>query len=165
MYLKTPLDQYEYMQMLLKLFPDDIIDHYNLHEKALNGYVYMEIWRGMSGLPQAGILANKLLCQHLGQHGYFEVQHTPSLWKHLSRPIWFNLICAPTTLVSNTLVMRISSTSFVHYALKHTKLLTIGLAISTAVLISSGNMTNVRLTLPCPSMQSRTSPVTTICHR
>jgi hypothetical protein len=29
--------------MLLKLFPDDIIDHYNLRENALNGYVYVEI--------------------------------------------------------------------------------------------------------------------------
>ena len=43
MYLETPLDWYKYMQMPLKLFPDDIIQHYNLQEKALNGYVYMEI--------------------------------------------------------------------------------------------------------------------------
>ncbi len=27
--------------MPLKLFPDDIVEHYNLTEKALNGYVYM----------------------------------------------------------------------------------------------------------------------------
>jgi hypothetical protein len=32
MYLQIPLDQYEYIQMPLKLFPDDIIDHYNLRE-------------------------------------------------------------------------------------------------------------------------------------
>jgi hypothetical protein len=79
MYLETPLDQYEYMQMPLKLYSDDIIDHYNLREKALNGYVYMEIQHGVYGLPQAGILAIKLLCQHLGRHGYFKVQHTPGL--------------------------------------------------------------------------------------
>ncbi len=41
MYLKTPLNRYKYMQTPLKLFLDDIIDHYNLHEKALNGYVHM----------------------------------------------------------------------------------------------------------------------------
>jgi hypothetical protein len=29
--------------MPLKLFLDDIIDHYNIGEKALNGHVYMEI--------------------------------------------------------------------------------------------------------------------------
>jgi hypothetical protein len=51
----------------------------------------MEIQHGMYGLPQAGILANKLLRQCLGWHGYFKVQHMPSLWKHVSSPIWFNL--------------------------------------------------------------------------
>jgi len=45
----------------------------------------------MYGLPQAGILANKLLRKLLGRHSYFEVQHTPGLWKHVSRPVWFNL--------------------------------------------------------------------------
>ncbi len=66
MYLKTLLNQYKYMQMPLKLFPDGIIQHYNLQEKALNGYVYMEIRCGMYGLPQASILANKLLRKRLG---------------------------------------------------------------------------------------------------
>jgi hypothetical protein len=79
------------MQMPLKLFPDDIIGHYNLCERALNSYVYMEIWRSMYGLPQVGILANKPLRQFLGQHGYFEVQHPPGLWKHVSKLIKFNL--------------------------------------------------------------------------
>jgi hypothetical protein len=77
--------------MPLSLFPNDIIAHYNLLEKVLNGFVYMEIHRGMYGLPQAGILANKLLKKRLACHGYFEVPHTPGLWKHISRPIWFNL--------------------------------------------------------------------------
>jgi hypothetical protein len=51
----------------------------------------MEIRQGMYSLPQAGILATKLLQQRLGRHGYFEVQHMPGLWKHISHPIWFNL--------------------------------------------------------------------------
>jgi hypothetical protein len=45
----------------------------------------------MYSLPQAGILANKLLQQRLGLNGYFEVQHMPDLWKHVSEIIWFNL--------------------------------------------------------------------------
>jgi hypothetical protein len=106
--------------MPLKLFHDDIIDHYNLCEKALNGFVYMGIWCGMYGLPQAGILANKLLPQCLGQHGYFGVQHTPGFWKHNSQPIWFNLC------INDFGVKYISDEN-----LKHTKLLRIGLAIST----------------------------------
>jgi hypothetical protein len=42
-------------------------------------------------LPQAGILANKLLKKRLTRHGYFEVPHMPGLWKHISRPVCFNL--------------------------------------------------------------------------
>jgi hypothetical protein len=68
-------------------FPNDIIAYYSLRKKALNGYIYMEICQGMCGLLQAGILANKLLRQRLGCHGYFEVQHMPGLWKHISCPI------------------------------------------------------------------------------
>jgi hypothetical protein len=91
MYLETLLDQYEYMQMPLSLFPNIIITHYNLLENVLNGFVYMENCHGMYGLPQAGIVANKLLKTCLARHGYFEVPHTPGLWKHISRPVWFNL--------------------------------------------------------------------------
>ena len=59
MYLETLLDRSEYMRMAIRLIPQAIIDQYELIPKVLNGYVYMEILRGMYGLPQAGILANK----------------------------------------------------------------------------------------------------------
>ncbi len=91
MYLKTPLDRFEYMKMPLSFFPQDIIDHYGLNNKALNGYVYMEIYKGKYGLPQAGILANKLLKKRLAIHGYYKQPHTPGLFRHESHPVWFNL--------------------------------------------------------------------------
>ncbi len=47
--------------MPITLFSADIIEHYRLKEKVLNGHVYMEIQKGMYGLLQAGILANKIL--------------------------------------------------------------------------------------------------------
>ncbi len=50
MYPETPFDWYEYMKMPIALFPTDIIEHYRLNEKVLNGYVYMEIRKGMHGL-------------------------------------------------------------------------------------------------------------------
>jgi hypothetical protein len=81
MYLETPLDRYEYMKMPLSLFPQDIIETYTWKFEK----------KGMYGLPQAGILANKLLKKRLARHGYFEQPHTPGLWKHDSRPVWFNL--------------------------------------------------------------------------
>ena len=52
----------------------------------------MKIICGMYGLPQAGILANKLLKERLLEHGYYEVQHTPGLFAHTHRPIWFTLV-------------------------------------------------------------------------
>ncbi len=58
-------------------------------------------------------------------------------------PSLSSLICGPTTLVSNTSAMGILSTSFLCYALKCTKLLMIGMAISTAALISGGTMANI----------------------
>ncbi len=91
MYLETPLDQYEYMRMPLDLFPDNIVNHYNLRRKAKNRFVCIEIRKVMYGLPQARILANKLLKKRLALHGYFGQPHTPGLWKHVSRPVWFNL--------------------------------------------------------------------------
>eukprot|EP00804_Cyclotella_cryptica_P013531 CCRYP_017239-RA/>CCRYP_017239-RA protein AED:0.45 eAED:0.45 QI:0/0/0/1/1/1/2/0/507 len=91
-YLTAPLDRYEYMQIPIKIIPDHIIIQYHLREKVNNGYLYMEICRAMYGLPQAGILANKLLSQRLAKHGYYKVVHTPGLWKHTTRPISFTLI-------------------------------------------------------------------------
>ncbi len=69
MYLKTTLDRYEYMKMPLRLIPDDIIKPYGLWEKAVDGYVYMDIRKGMHGLPQASIHTNKLLKLRLACHG------------------------------------------------------------------------------------------------
>jgi hypothetical protein len=79
------------MKMSIALILADIIAHYNLNEKVLDGYVYMDIRKGMYGLPQAGILANELLKKCLARHGYFEQPHTPCLWRHVTHPIWFNL--------------------------------------------------------------------------
>ncbi len=70
---------------------EDIIKHYGLCEKAVDGYVYMKIRKGMYRLPQAGVLANKLLKLHLAHHGYFKQPHMPGLWKYVSQPIWFKL--------------------------------------------------------------------------
>ena len=37
------------------------IEQYNLNENTKNGFVYLEIWQAIYGLPQAGSLANKQL--------------------------------------------------------------------------------------------------------
>eukprot|EP00957_Ditylum_brightwellii_P189807 14449914-Ditylum_brightwellii.AAC.1 len=46
----------------------------------------------MYGLPQAGILVNKLLTERLAEHGYYPVQHTPGLWHDKWRPVKLALV-------------------------------------------------------------------------
>jgi hypothetical protein len=91
MYLDTPLDWYEYMKMPFFLFPQDIIEHYGLLDKVLNGYMYMEICKGMYGLPQAGILAKNLLKKHLAKHGYYQQPHTPGP-RHMEAQIPLDMV-------------------------------------------------------------------------
>ena len=91
-YLGTPIDNYEYMFIPINQIPQEIIDHYKLHNIVHKGKVYMEIRRGTYGLPQAGILAEKQLIHFLGSYGYSPVPHTPRLWRHQWRPITFCLV-------------------------------------------------------------------------
>jgi hypothetical protein len=91
-YLNTPLDRYEYMRLSIDIIPDKIIDEYNLRPLVSNGYVYIEIRKGMYGLPQAGILANKLLTKRLALHGYAPTAHTHNLWRHKTGPIACTLV-------------------------------------------------------------------------
>jgi hypothetical protein len=48
-YLGTPLPHYEYMHMLLSIFPEEIVSKYNLKAPAVDGWVYIEIRKGMYG--------------------------------------------------------------------------------------------------------------------
>jgi hypothetical protein len=91
-YLTNPLDRYKYMKMPLSLFPSWTREQYNLGKLAKNGFVYLEMRRAVWGLPQTGILANKLLRKRLLPHGYYICNHTPGLWWHLTRPISFTLV-------------------------------------------------------------------------
>lgn len=75
------------MRMPLDVIPEYIIDQYDLKRKAKYGYIYTKILKGTYGLPQAGILAKKLLRKQLPKHGYHKVAHTPSLLKQIWRLI------------------------------------------------------------------------------
>jgi hypothetical protein len=51
------------MVINLSSLPWDIIDEYNLLDLAHASRVYIEIQKGIYGLPQAGILTNEVLQQ------------------------------------------------------------------------------------------------------
>ena len=46
----------------------------------------------MYGLPQAGLLAQKLLEKPLGVHGYTQSKYIPGYWSHETRPISFSQV-------------------------------------------------------------------------
>ena len=78
--------------MPLAFFSEWTRKQHNLDEHALNGSVYWENCSVIYGLPNAGRLANIRLREKLKPAGFYEVAHTPGLWKHKRRPIQFSLI-------------------------------------------------------------------------
>ncbi len=68
--------------MPIDLLPEWIVKQYKLVKHVLNEFIYLKMRHAMWGLPQAGILANKLLRRRLLPHSYYECNNTPGLWKH-----------------------------------------------------------------------------------
>ena len=86
-YLGTPLDRPEYMWIPLHMFPPATLAKYNVASLAHNGRVLARVDKGIYGLPQAGLLAQKRLIAHLAKNGYHQAKHTPCLFQHESRPV------------------------------------------------------------------------------
>ena len=78
--------------MKLSDFHESVVEHHKLKDTAKDGWVYVEVSKGMYGLPKAGILAQKLLEQRLNAAGYHQSQYTPGLWTHEWRPVCFTLV-------------------------------------------------------------------------
>ena len=59
------------MRLRITDIPDEIVQEYKLKDKLrAEGYVYLEVRKGMYGLPQASLLAQELLEKRLKKHGY-----------------------------------------------------------------------------------------------
>ena len=86
------MNSYEYMCIPVNVIPVDIMEQYNVSPLVVNGFILVEIRKGMYGLLQAGIIANKQLQEHLPQFGYFQCKHTPGLYRHTTRPTSFTLV-------------------------------------------------------------------------
>ena len=91
-YLVTPLKRWEDIKLRLSDIPNEIVTEYNLKQMATkDGSTYIEVRRGMYGLPQAGLLAQEQLIENLKEHGYYQSKLVPGLWHHKTRPITFTL--------------------------------------------------------------------------
>ena len=80
------------MKISVVILPEEIISRYNLLQLTSNGWLYLEIRKGMTGLKQAGCIANDTLKIHLAKFGYSPFSQTPSLWKNSTKDICFSIV-------------------------------------------------------------------------
>lgn len=80
------------MMMTIDIFPPEIIEQYKLWELEHNGNIYIQISKGMYGLPQAELLAHNQLVDFMEPSGYYPFRNTPDLWSHKWRPVIFTLV-------------------------------------------------------------------------
>ena len=64
------VEEYKYVRMSLDIIPEEIITQYELRKIAVNGWVYIEIRKGMPGLKQARKIAHGRLKTHLEKYRY-----------------------------------------------------------------------------------------------
>ena len=64
-YLNNTTVMHEYYNIAISLFPQEVIDEYNLMEKKTNYFIYVIVEKVMYGLFQAVIIAHTELKEHL----------------------------------------------------------------------------------------------------
>lgn len=90
-YLNTPLLRPEYVRIPLRMLPPATIKKHNLTPYIIDGTALFQVSKGMYGLPQAGLLAQQRLIEHLATHGYTQTD-TPCLFRHSSNGTMFTLV-------------------------------------------------------------------------
>jgi hypothetical protein len=92
-FLQSIMLYYQYMKVHRKYVTPEVFAEYSLTDAHFDskGYCYLEIRKGMYGLKEAAILAYDQLVAHLAPSGYYPVEHTPGLWRHLTRRTTFTL--------------------------------------------------------------------------
>jgi len=88
----APLMCPEYIHIKLSDIPEEIIQKYNVPDKANKiGMINMSVVKGMYGLPQSSLLVNERLKKRLNKHSYLQSKYFPGLWYHRTRLITFCL--------------------------------------------------------------------------
>ena len=86
--------RYEYMNIPLRWFTQDIIKQYKTMDLVdKDGFVYVDICKGMYGLNQAARISFDHLVKILKPNGYYPLRFNLSIWCHEMIPTKFAL-CA-----------------------------------------------------------------------
>ena len=90
--MNNPIDRYECMKFSLKIITAEIIQQYKQWDLAHKGFMYMDIPKGVYGLPEVGKIANNKLKLHLAKLRYEPAPIMSGLWRHQTRPLQFSLV-------------------------------------------------------------------------
>eukprot|EP00957_Ditylum_brightwellii_P114440 8724927-Ditylum_brightwellii.AAC.1 len=66
-YLNTPMEQFEYIKIPYHLIPNEEKDQYEIETLVQDKFVYIEVRKGMYGMPQAGCISHDQLKAHLAK--------------------------------------------------------------------------------------------------
>ena len=91
-YLNNPIDRYEYMNLPMDIILEDITQQCNLRNLSHKVFVYMDIQKGVYGIPQSGKITNDKIKLHLAKFGYESAPVAPGLWRHQTHPVQFSLV-------------------------------------------------------------------------
>ena len=86
------MNRSEYIMIQISIITQEFLDKYNLKDKALNGYIFTWVNKGIYGILQEGRIAHDTLVQHLGPYIYHPSNKNLGLWTHDSHPINFTLV-------------------------------------------------------------------------
>ena len=103
-YLLMPFDRYEYMKILLTLFPEWIIGQYQLRVHALNGFVYLEMQRAVGDCPRRAFLPINSSANGYSPTGIMNVPTRPVFGNTsggLYHSLWLSTTLGLSTLVRN----------------------------------------------------------------
>ena len=95
-YLGSPMPFPEFLKLYTSNYRPELLDElgitpYIQHDNTGKCFFYAQVNKTIPGFPQAGFHANQQLVHHLAEHGYYQTT-TPSLYRHLTRPIAFCLV-------------------------------------------------------------------------
>ena len=80
------------MMITVIMIPEELMEYYQGDIFVKYRYLYFEINKVMHGLPQAGVLENKLLQKVLTAYGFSPTPCTPGLWQHDTITIQSSLV-------------------------------------------------------------------------
>ena len=89
-YLGTNMPYHQYMRIHPSKNPQEIKNEYEYAISA-DGIVYLEIFKGVYSLKEAGSLAFNQLVKSLAPHGYRPLPHSTGLWRHRTIKTTFTL--------------------------------------------------------------------------